>query len=377
MSNTIQQDPRRAAGYAWIELAVLLSAEPIRFRIERDHPSKPYLGPQGWQATSADLKPGHQETIDSGVRLHVGPSVVNHIPEFEQITILLPDLDFSAQLVWPPIPPLRSGHRAVVDGPAMSPEAAPAEPASAKPPLSPPQAETAAEPAQDQQAELIGRPSMDPAYARIALDDVNRPSRTTPIIFASIFGLILLIAAGFLAWYLYQQPFVQDLIKPEQVAQQQAPPPVANGTERPEAERPVVPNAPPASPPPQRTARERILDPNTPADQLYQLGVDLNKGGSEERGLGFEAIFRSADRNYGEAALWMARAYDPRLEIWRQVFGDRANPGNALRYYRRAANLGMQEANTDERALCDWLKQRPGGGSDEEKSAHETYCATR
>ncbi len=377
MSHTIQQDPRRAAGYAWIELAVLVSSDAVCFRIERDHPSKPYLGPQGWQATSEDLKPAHQETIASGVRLHVGPSVVNHIPEYEQITLLLPDIDFSTQLVWPPIPPLRLGHRAVVDGPGMSQEAALQEPAIPQAPLPPPQADTQTEPPSEPHQELTGRPSLDPAYARIALDDAIRPKRSGAILLGSFFGLIMLIAAGFLAWYLYQQPFIKDLLKPEQVVVETTPPPAANGSKRTPTDRVIDPNAAPSAGGSQRTAREKILDPNTPPDQLFQLGVDLNKGGSQERGLGFEAIFRSADRNYAEAALWMARAYDPRLEIWREVFGDRANPVNALRYYRRAAILGLQEANTDERALCDWLKQRPSGGGDEEKSAHETYCASR
>ncbi len=55
MPHSIQQDLRRAAGYALIELGVLLPSGPLRFRIERDHPSMPYLGTNGWQYTIEDL----------------------------------------------------------------------------------------------------------------------------------------------------------------------------------------------------------------------------------------------------------------------------------------------------------------------------------
>ena len=354
MTHSIQQDPRRAAGYAWIDLGVLLPNGPIRFRIEREHPSKPYLGPGGWQAMSADLEPASVEAIESGVRLTVGPSVVNHVPEYEQITVLLPSIDFTTSLVWPPIPPLRTGQRTIVDAPAPTsgPEAfTTAKKPNAPPP--PPSPELPDDPAQGT--------AMEASVDSLALDEEGGKKRNTWFLGAAL-GLVLLITAGYLAWRSTQTspsqtPPAPDVAAPDQMAERSAPPPEANGVGR--------------------TARDKILDPSTTPDQLYKLGLDLNLGGGDDRPLGFEAIFRAADRSHGEAAMWMARAYDPRLEFWRQIFGDSANPGNALRYYRRAASLGLQEATAAETALCAWLQQRPSGGTDEEKAAVEAFCTLR
>ena len=55
MTLKIKQDPTRPAGFAWIEIAAALPEGPTTFRIERDHGSKPYLGPEGWQASPAEL----------------------------------------------------------------------------------------------------------------------------------------------------------------------------------------------------------------------------------------------------------------------------------------------------------------------------------
>lgn len=361
MTHSIQQDPRRAAGYAWIDLGVLLPAGPLRFRIERDHPSKPCLGPGGWQAMAADLEPASVEAIDSGVRLSVGPSVVNHVPEYEQIVIVLPTIDFSTDLVWPPIPPLRTGQRAVVDGPA--PAVGPEAFAAAKKPS----VQQQPEPAPDLPQEPSPGMTMEASVETLAMDKDDAAKKRNRLFVGAALGMLLLVVAGYLAWRSSQTPSQTE------VAQTGAAPEATADLDAPGE--PGVP-APDASDP-RRSGRDRILDPSTTPDELYQLGVELNRGGVEERPLGFEAMFRAADRGHGEAALWMARAYDPRLDMWRQVFGDRANPGNALRYYRRAATLGVQEATAEESALCGWLQQRPGGGSDDEKVASETYCVRR
>jgi len=53
----------------------------------------PYLGTNGWQYTIEDLTQVSQEATEAGVRLCVGPAVVNHIPEYERITVHIPDVN--------------------------------------------------------------------------------------------------------------------------------------------------------------------------------------------------------------------------------------------------------------------------------------------
>ena len=109
-----------------------------RFRIQREGYVHGNLGPGGWQVAETLLEPDAVEPTADGVRLRVGPVVVNRV-ETGPVTIALPDAGVEAVAFWPDIAPLHeegdTGRR--FGGGAAQPRAKPA-PTSAPPPASAP-----------------------------------------------------------------------------------------------------------------------------------------------------------------------------------------------------------------------------------------------
>jgi len=334
MTLEIKQDPGRAAGYAWIEIAAALPDGQTTFRIEREHGSMPHLGPGGWQASPADLTPQDIQYTETGLRMVVGPDVVNHMPDYERIRVLLPAIGYDAEAAWPPIPPLRKARGIVVDsGPSRKPLDQGQQPPAPPPPTPQPEPSPDPEPAPPV--------DVDPPSSDIHDETPPRSSRL-PLVAAALVLLALVAGLGaYLAFGWNDRP--------------QAPGVQASLQDEPDAE-------------------TLIKDPSTDPRRLYDLGLSLERATPPRTELAFEAIVRAAQRGIPEAALWIGRAYDPRYEIWRRVFGDQPDPSSALRYYRLAGQGTAQEGQTEAAGLCEWLKPKQRGGTDGERRAFEESC---
>ena len=128
---SVREDAR--PGFAILELKG--GAGDGRFRLRRHGHAEAELGPGGWQAAEAVLTPAKAEAIPGGLRLRLGPGVVDHIELGTPLHLTLLS-GGETDLIWPDITPSLAGDatgRGVgVAGPRAAPEAAasppPAEP---------------------------------------------------------------------------------------------------------------------------------------------------------------------------------------------------------------------------------------------------------
>jgi hypothetical protein len=95
-------------------------ADP-RFRILREGWAKGTLGAEGWQVSDAMIAPDRVESSPQGVRLYLGPHIVDWL-EAGPVQFRLPGARIEAPLFWPDVPPLHggSGHTIAVPPPAAA-----------------------------------------------------------------------------------------------------------------------------------------------------------------------------------------------------------------------------------------------------------------
>lgn len=357
MTITISQDGQRPAGYAWITVQAAAPAD-VRFQIHRTHGSKPCLGPAGWQASPADLSPQTVRYGEQGAELLVGPDVVNHVPEYEQIRVVLPQIGFDEEAVWPPIPHLHRGRgltgltdrgdEAARDGgrgieatiSTARIETPEPDPAAAPPPPEP-----------------QPKPTVPPAP--LAPETAAAPHSKRGLLTAVL--VVLLIAATALV-YLRQSGRL-----------------TAFGTG--EAEgfslAALPPTATPALPQPSDADswRAAMLDPNATAESLHALGVSLSERNPPNWEFAFEAMTRAGDKGHPQARLFLAEAYDPSLERWRTILRDHPSATIAMRHYRDAQAVNNAAATAGATRLCAWLATRQRIATDDERRAIELYCS--
>uniref|UniRef100_UPI0018DFB678 hypothetical protein n=1 Tax=Roseomonas rosulenta TaxID=2748667 RepID=UPI0018DFB678 len=102
-------------------------ADP-RFRILREGWAKGTLGPEGWQVSDALIAPDRVEASPQGVRLYLGPQVVDWL-EAGPVIFRLPEARIDAPLFWPDVPPLHGGSgNTIAVPPPAAPRAAPLPP---------------------------------------------------------------------------------------------------------------------------------------------------------------------------------------------------------------------------------------------------------
>ncbi|WP_372423388.1 hypothetical protein [Salinarimonas chemoclinalis] len=366
----VTRDPRRPAGFAHIEIAAALP-EGAPIQITREHPAKPHLGPAGWQAQSHDMKPLGVESTDMGVRLSVGPEVVNEIEEYEQITIAIRSIGLQAQVDWPSIPKLARASSA--QGPVAAASAAPAP--------TPAPAASQAQPARGRDGDPVIED--EPHVRDRGLDDRDgndrdgddrdgddrdgddrdeddafreedegyeeedeRKSYKGLFIAGAVVALFLAVAAIV---------FLPGLIgSDDEVVVEDTTPAVA-----------------PAPAGPGRSARDEILDPTTTPERLFELGREQLRADPPDVDLAAAAIERAGREGLGEAAMWMGETFDPRLSLWERIEAPGPNASAALRHYTAARGQGEARAAEEIAALCAWLSERPEA---DDPIARENYC---
>jgi hypothetical protein len=343
-------------GHAIILLQGVMNipADP-RFRILREGWGKGTLGPEGWQVSDALIAPDRVEPSPQGVRLYLGPQVVDWL-EAGPVIFRLPDARIDAPLFWPDVPPLHggSGHTMAVP-PPPAPRAAPAPPAP--PPL--PGVE-------DPDATIVlprAAPAPEPALS------VPRPAamatRGSALPWILLVLLLLAAAGGGAYWWLYLREPPAPPPEPEPTSEPLiiAPEPLP----RPERPAPPLPELPPVRPQTEPQAPvtldglsvpEVVARAASPAAIAEEAARRYESGRYDDALLLWEAAARAGNAS---SLTRLAGLYDPVGFTPGRPFRD-PDPRQAARHYREAVTAGDPAAAEPRARLRQWLDDRAREG---------------
>jgi len=319
-------DPAHPEGGHAIVLLQGVTAPPAdpRFRILREGWAKGTLGPDGWQVGDALLSPDRVEPSPQGVRLYLGPRVVDWL-EAGPVLFALPSAGVQAALFWPDVPPLHGGSGHSI-----------AEPSRAPPPPRP------LLPAKDPEATIaVAAPSPEPPPLRAAPPPVSASRGNSALPWALLL-LLLAIGAGGAWWW-------QSGREAPQIAQAPAPtlPPV----------RPQQAAQPPATLD-GLTVPEVIERAPSPAAIATEAARRFDAGRYDDALLLWEAAARAG---HAPAITRLAGLYDPVGFAPGRPFRD-PDPRQAARHYRDAVAAGDAAAAEPRARLRRWLDDRAQEG---------------
>lgn len=319
-------------------------ADP-RFRILREGWAKGTLGPDGWQVSDALVAPDRVETSPQGVRLYLGPQVVDWL-EAGPVLFRLPAAGIEAPLFWPDVPPLHggSGNAIAVPQPTVRPA-----PAAAPPPL----------PIEDPDATIAVAPPR-PAPPPLSVPQPAAVARSSSALPWVLLALLVLAGAGGGAWWWFhgrEQPVPvaepaqgEDpvIIAPEPLPRPEPSlPPV-----RPQAE-PQAPESLDGLPVPEVIARAA-----SPAAIAEEAARRFEAGRYDDALLLWEA---SAQAGHAASLTRLAGLYDPVGFQPGRPFRD-PDPRQAARHYRDAVAAGDPGAAEPRARLRHWLDDRAREG---------------
>ncbi len=180
------------------------------------------------------------------------------------------------------------------------------------------------------------------------------PERLWIVVISGIVGLVVLVVAGYLVW----QSFQVDEVKPKE-AQKPELPRMANLPPKKEA----IPQPPPPSYTPDapvlEKARKALREGITPEAALA-LAKALPES-PERRDAAFLLLEFAADSGNAEAALAVARYYDPTDKAPSGTI--RKNPETAYGWYTEALAGGQESAKTRRAQLRSWVEEQANQGS--------------
>jgi hypothetical protein len=322
-------------------------ADP-RFRILREGWAKGTLGPDGWQVGDAMVAPDRVEASPQGVRLYLGPRVVDWL-EAGPVIFRLPDARIDAPLFWPDVPPLHggSGHTIAVP-PPPAPRAAP-------PPAPPPL------PIEDPDATIAIAPRAVPPPPLSVPQPAATAKRGSALPWI-ILVLLLLAAAGGGAywWFVLREPPApppphEPTTEPVVIAPEPLPRP-----ERPPVLPPVRPQAPPDAPVTLDglAVPEVIARAASPAAIAQEAARRYEAGRYDDALLLWEAAARAG---HAGSLARLAGLYDPVGFVPNRPFRD-PDPRQAARHYRDAIAAGDAAAAEPRARLRQWLDDRAREG---------------
>lgn len=334
-------------GHAIILLQGVMSqpADP-RFRILREGWAKGTLGPEGWQVSDALITPDRVEMSPQGVRLYLGPQVVDWL-EAGPVQFRLGAAGIDAPLFWPDVPPLHGGSGSTI---AVAPPAArPAPRPVAPPPL----------PIEDPDATIAVAPLRAPPPTPLSVPQSVPQKVERPVWPWVLLAALLLLAAGGGAWWWF-------------VWRERPAPPAPEPTDPIEvAPEPLRREPPPALPPvrPQAEAQapasldglsvaEVIERAASPAAIAEEAARRYEAGRYDDALLLWEAAARAGN---APALTRLAQLYDPVGFVPGRPFRD-PDPRQAARLYRDAVTGGDAAAAEPRARLREWLDGRAREG---------------
>ena len=322
-------------------------ADP-RFRILREGWAKGTLGPEGWQVSDALVSPDRVEASPQGVRLYLGPQVVDWL-EAGPVIFRLPAARIDAPLFWPDVPPLHGGSgNAIVAPPPPAPRAAPPPPPL---PIEDPDATIAIAPRPAPRA-------VPPALSVPAPAAVAKRGSALPWI---LLVLLLVAAAGGGAyWWFYLR---------EPAAPPPEPPPTSEPVviapePLPRPERPTLPPVRPQAEPAAPVTLDGLAVPEVIARAASPAAIAEQAARRYEAGRYDDALllWEAAARAGNAASLTrLAGLYDPVGFTPNRPFRD-PDPRQAARHYRDAVAAGDSAAAEPRARLRRWLEDRAREG---------------
>ncbi|MBR0662339.1 hypothetical protein [Neoroseomonas oryzicola] len=318
-----------------------------RFRILREGWSKGTLGPDGWQVGDALLNPDRVEASPQGVRLYLGPRVVDWL-EAGPVQFRLPGAGITAPLFWPDVPPLHGGSGHTIAEPA------PPRPATPPPPRPAPVIEDA-----DATIAVAPRPlAPPPPPPPLSVPQPAAASKSSVLPWALLLLLLLAAAGGGAYWW-----FV--------LREQPAPAPPAPVDPIEVAPEPLNREPPPLLPPvrPQVEPRgpesldglavpEVIARAASPTAIAEQAARRYQAGQFDDALLLWEAAARAGN---AASLARLASLYDPVGFQPGRPFRD-PDPRQAARLYRDAVAGGDAAAAEPRARLRRWLDDRAREG---------------
>ena len=180
------------------------------------------------------------------------------------------------------------------------------------------------------------------------------PERLWIVVISGIVGLVVLVVAGYLVW----QSFQVDEVKPKE-AQKPELPRMANLPPKKEAIPPPPPPSYTPDAPVLEKARKALREGITPEAALA-LAKALPES-PERRDAAFLLLEFAADSGNAEAALAVARYYDPTDKAPSGTI--RKNPETAYGWYTEALAGGQKTAKTRLAQLRSWVEEQANQGS--------------
>lgn len=286
----------------------------LRFSIHSQAHKMGHLGPQDWQAEKAKLTPARVEVLPDGVKLFLGPEVVDHMEQGTYgFTLLSGDTPLhSGGLGWRNIPPSPSLGRmnikdAPVEAPAPQPSRSPVVEAPPPPPVTPVAPATPVTPPPP--------PTRDQGEIKIGSDDHSarprvgeKPAGGRGLLWIVV-AVVALALAGGGGWFWWSQSSSPDQ---------------------------------PAGMAPLAQARED-LGRNISPDQALAAGKAM-LGKVEMADAAFLYLEYAAQAGLAEAAFLIGRFYDP-LDIAPSGSIIKSLP-DAYEWYAKARDAGQTEAET-------------------------------
>ena len=190
------------------------------------------------------------------------------------------------------------------------------------------------------------------------------PERLWIVVIAGIVGLVVLVVAGYLVW----QSFQVDEVKPKEVQKPELPR-MANLPPKKEAIPPPPPPSYTPDAPVLEKARKALREGITPEAALA-LANSLPES-PERADAAFLLLEFAADRRNAEAALAVARYYDPTDKSPSGTI--RKNPETAYGWYTEALAGGQENAETRLAQLRSWVKEQANQGSYEARELLNTW----
>jgi hypothetical protein len=360
-----------------IDTGVPLSLEGFNFVLAK-RKGDLSLGADGkWQRTAQPLQPEDVENRDGTTIVYVGPGIVNHIDEGENLTLTIytaasgdtPAL--SRELRWPRLGK-SSGSLGASPFDAPSRPAAPPSPPPRpqtpppEPPPPPPPEEPVVVPVDDRTQTIEESTESDVPQTEPEVGEsepVQPPPPLPPPVqtdkppwraVAIIGGLCVLLFAG-AAFWLYVWPELRQRFE--------ATAPGGPSTNGSEFER-------------ISTELKRLIEADGDVGRILDGGKRLLEAPNpEQRDLGLRAIDRAATRGSVPAMLEMGRMFDPNVPQPQRRIAESANPVVAGFWYRKAAEAGSPDAGGALREMCTKIAEPAQGLNEQQRTeAVAQYC---
>lgn len=339
-------------GYARIYVPNADSAgEGASFRLQRlDRSHDSYLGPNGWQSGATDLVGWKTEADGIDLVIHVGPEVVDRVPNDVNVAVSVPAAEVAGVVFWPDLPMsgVLSGSEAAATryrppAPEPAPKAVAAQAPEAKPEPGPgPEPE-----ARPQEAGT--------GAGTAAREPETKQSGLSPALLA-VLALLFVGALGAAAYFLLSRDG-----EPTPVAETEteAEPDSGDGSSV-AAVPPQEEAAGPGCDEPYAYAAGFKEDNPQDASAWYAEGEALLEGDCPDAGA--LLLVEAADGGNGEALHYMARLADPLVEREDRLLFEQPDAATALQYYAEAAAAGVAEAAGARSALLEHLRARAAEG---------------